>query len=230
LNVRFLGAHRFLGVLGTAALIACGGSTLPGYAAPQGGLSTEADYANADLIPYRTLTRADFMASAPEGTASQHTDKVGALTHALIKHDPGVGFAGREITSPNGDRRAEGKIQNLYFRAWMDRSRSWWNPKRGEAPESYVLQHEQIHFAIVEIEARKMNVEGAALMEKTFKGKSSKDIQKQVEKELTEVVQEGMDRVLERSTDFDEDTSIRYDPKKQNEWWQRVQRELAAGK
>lgn len=190
---------------------------------------SEEEASSGDLIAYRTLTRADFQGSSPTGTAPEHADKVGALTHALIKHDPGVGFAGKEITSPNGDRRVEGKVQNLVFRAWMDRSRSWWNPKPGAAPESYVLQHEQIHFAIVEIEARKMNAEGVELMKKSFKAKTSKEIQKQIEDALTEIVQDGMARVLERSTDFDEDTSARYDPKKQNEWWQRVQRELASG-
>jgi hypothetical protein len=139
---------------------------------------TDEEAASGDLIEYRTLTRADFQGPAPTGSAAQHVDKIGALTHALIKHDPGVGFAGKQITSPNGDQRVEGKVQNLRFRAWMDRSRSWWNPKPGMAPESYVLEHEQIHFAIVEIEARKMNAEGAALMKKTFKGSAAEAIQK----------------------------------------------------
>jgi hypothetical protein len=228
LSPQFFGALRLLGILATAAHFACG-SSLPSYAAPQGGLATDEEIASGDLIPYRTLTRADFLASAPSGPASGHTDKVGALTHALIKHDPGIAFAGKEITSPNGDRRVEGRIQNLYFRAWMDRSRSWWNPKRGEAPESYVLQHEQIHFAIVEIEARKMNAEGARLMQKTFKADSSQEIQKDLETAVTEIIKDGMDRVLERSTDFDEETSVNYDPKKQNVWWQRVQSELGSG-
>ncbi len=226
--LHFSGIRHFLGIVGTAALVACGGSSLPGYAAPQGGLITEEEAASGDLIEYRTLTRADFRGSSPEGTAAEHIDKVGALTHAIIKHDPGIGFAGKEITSPNGDRRVEGKVQNLRFRAWMDRSRSWWNPKPGVAPESYVLQHEQIHFAIVEVEARKMNGEGAALMKKMFEAKSSKEIKEQIEEALTEIVQGGMARVLDRSTDFDEDTSARYDTQKQNEWWQRLQRELAA--
>ena len=229
LNAKFVGARRFLEVLVATTLIACG-SSLPSYAAPQGGLATGEEIASGDLIPYRTLTRADFLASAPAGNASAHTDKVGALTHALIKHEPDIAFEGREITSPNGDRRVEGRIKNLAFRAWMDRSRSWWNPKPGQAPESYVLQHEQIHFAIVEIEARKMNAEGALLMQETFKAKSSQEIQKKLEAAVTEIIKDGMDRVLERSTDFDEDTSINYDPKKQNEWWQRVQSELASGR
>lgn len=221
-------ASRWLTALVAAALIACGGSTLPSYGAPQGELMSEAEFQGGELIAYRTLTRADFRGSAPTGPAAEHTDQVGAQTYALVKHDPGVGFAGRETRAPNGDRHVTGKIQNLYFRAWMDRSRSWWNPKPSQAPEGYVLQHEQIHFAMVEIEAGKMNAEGARLMQRTFEGESSQEVQKDVEAAINEIVKDGMARLLDRSLDFDEDTSARYDPKKQNEWWERVQRELAA--
>ena len=96
----------------------------------------------------------------------------------------------------------------------MDRSRSWWNPKPGQAPESYVLQHEQIHFALVEIEAGKMNVEGRSLMQRTFEAESSEEMQKDIEEAINEIVKEGMDRLLERSLEFDEDTSGRYEPVK----------------
>jgi hypothetical protein len=211
----------------TGALVACGGSRLPSYGAPQGELMSEGELQGADLIPYRTLTRADFRGSAPTGPASEHTDHVGAQTFALVKHDPGVNFAGRELREPNGESHVRGKIQNLNFRAWMDRSRSWWNPKPSAAPEGYVLQHEQIHFAMVEVEAGAMNREGAALMRRTFEGDDSKEVQRDVDAAIHEIVEGGMTHLLERSRDFDEDTSARYDPAKQNEWHARVERELA---
>lgn len=187
---------------------------------------SETEAVGADLIAYRTLTRADFQGKAPSGTASKHADKVGAQTFALVKHDPGLAVEWEERRHPNGRREVRGQIKGLFFRAWMDRSRSWWNPKPGQAPESYVLQHEQIHFALVEIEAGKMNVEGRSLMQRTFEGKSTKAIQEDVEEATNEIVEEGMERILERSLEFDEDTSGRYEPVKQNEWYERVQREL----
>jgi len=211
-----------------AVLVGCGGSSLPSYGVPQGNVMSEAEAGDGDLISYRTLTRADFQGKAPTGPAEKHADKVGAQTFALVKHDPGVGFEGKERQLANGDREIRGKIKRLFFRAWMDRSRSWWNPKPGQAPDSYVLQHEQIHFALVEIEAGKMNVEGRSLMQRTFEAESSQEMQKDIEEAINEIVKEGMDRLLERSLEFDEDTSGRYEPVKQNEWYQRVQRELGA--
>jgi hypothetical protein len=80
----------------------------------------------------------------------------------------------------------------------------------------------------VEIEAGKMNVEGRSLMQRTFEGESSETIQKDIQEAINEILREGNERLLERSLEFDEDTSGRYEPAKQNEWYERVQRELAA--
>ena len=190
---------------------------------------SESEFQGGDLIRYRTLTRGDFRGRAPTGPAADHVDKVGAQTFALVKHDPGVGFSGKQTTG-KGKKRIVGKIQNLHFRAWMDRSRSWWNPKASDTPESYVLQHEQIHFALVELEAVTMNAEGADLMQKTFEGDDEKELQADIEEAINTIVREGMERLLETNRDFDEETSARHDPKKQNAWWQRVQRQLAAQK
>ena len=190
---------------------------------------SESEFQGGDLIRYRTLTRDDFRGPAPTGPAADHVDKVGAQTFALVKHDPGVGFAGKQTTE-KGDKHIVGKIQNLHFRAWMDRSRSWWNPKPSNTPESYVLQHEQIHFALVELEAVTMNGEGAELMEQTFESDDEEELQAEIKKAINAVVREGLERLLETNRDFDEETSARYDPKQQNAWWQRVQRELAAQK
>ena len=55
-------------------------------------------------------------------------------------------------------------------------------------------------------------------------------MQADIEEAISAIVREGMERLLETNRDFDEETSVRHDPKKQNAWWQRVQRELAAQK
>jgi hypothetical protein len=209
-------------------LVGCGGSKLPSYGAPQGAVMSGEYAEGGDLIAYRTLTREDFRGTAPTGPAAKHADKIGAQTYTLVKTDPSVGFDGTERRLPNGDREIEGKVQRLVFRAWMDRSRSWWNPQPGQTPDGYTLQHEQIHFALVEIEAGKMNVEGRSLMQRTFEGESSETIQKDIQEAINEILREGNERLLERSLEFDEDTSGRYEPAKQNEWYERVQRELAA--
>jgi len=189
---------------------------------------SESDLEGGDLIRYRKLTRDDFRGAAPTGPAAEHADKVGAQTFALVKHDPGVGFSGKETRLGNGKKRIVGKVQKLRFRAWMDRSRSWWNPKSSGTPEGYVLEHEQIHFALVELESFTMNADGRKLMQRTFESDDEKELQSDIEEEIDDIVKAGMKRLLETSRDFDEDTSARYDPKKQGEWRARVERELAA--
>ena len=44
--------------------------------------------------------------------------------------------------------------RDLRFRAQMDRKCSWWNPKDLGFPQEYILEHEQIHFALCELGAR----------------------------------------------------------------------------
>jgi hypothetical protein len=190
---------------------------------------SESELQGGDLIRYRTLTRNDFRGPAPTGPAANHVDKVGAQSFVLVKHDPGLEFA-RKSPTKAGEKRIIGRVQKLHFRAWMDRSRSWWNPKPRDTPETYVLEHEQIHFALVELEAAAMNQAGRKLMQKTFAGDDEKKVQADVEEAISAVVREGMERLLETNRDFDEETSARHDPKQQNAWWQRVQRELAAQK
>jgi hypothetical protein len=55
-------------------------SPLPEYAAPKAGVVDHSALANSDLITYRTLTRADFLAAGPPESAREHAEKLGALT------------------------------------------------------------------------------------------------------------------------------------------------------
>jgi len=206
-------------------LIGCGGSALPSFGEPQGSVLGESELEGGDLIGYRRLTRDDFRGTAPGD--GRHVDRVGAETFAVVKHDPGLRISA--LRSP-GSSNLVGKIENLRFRAWMDRSRSWWNPKQGSLPAAYVLEHEQIHFALVELEARAMNAEGKALMNRSFEAKDSKKLEAEVDEAIGELMEEGMERLLEINRDFDEDTSGRYEPAKQKDWLRRVERALSAQK
>jgi hypothetical protein len=49
-----------------------------------------------------------------------------------------------------------GRIDHLAFEAVMIPERSWWNPAIQANMTGYVLQHEQIHFALTELAARKL--------------------------------------------------------------------------
>jgi hypothetical protein len=207
------------------ALAGCGGSTLPSFGEPQGSVLGEADLEGGDLIGYRQLTRDDFRGAAPRDR--RHVDRVGAETFAIVKHDPGLRVSTRRA---NEKAPIVGKLENLRFRAWMDRSRSWWNPKPGSLPAPYILEHEQIHFALVELEARAMSAEGRELMSRSFEAKDQKTLQADIDEAIGEIMEEGMERLLETNRDFDEDTSGRYEPGEQKIWLRRVESALAAQK
>lgn len=182
-----------------------------------------------DLIPYRKLTRADFKGKAPNGEAAAHADAMGAQTYAIVRPDPNlkIWITGQE--RPNGKLRYSGKLsETLHFRAEMDRLRSWWNPNLTEVPEAYVLQHEQIHFAIAAVEAQKLNAEAPELTAKMqATGDSETEVRDAIQAKIDDVIKDALDELLDENGRFDEDTSARYAPKKQNEWYERVTAKLA---
>ena len=90
-----------------------------------------------------------------------------------------------------------------------------------------MLEHEQIHFAIAESKARELNARSAELtasMRAT--GDTQEEVRDAIQKKLDDVIRDALEDLLERNAKFDEDTSARYDPKKQGEWRRRLQSEL----
>jgi len=217
---------RFLVWLAIAASIAC--SRLPSYARPQGALVDPSSEDDQDLIEYRALERGDFKGEKPQGEAAQHMDAMGAQTYAIVRPDPNLKIWITGTQQPSGDVHYEGRIQEqLHFRAQMNRLRSWWNPTLEGVPESYVLEHEQIHFAIAEAEARKLNAQAAELTARMHAtGDSQEAVRDAIQKKLDDVIRGALDDLMDRNGKFDEDTSARYDPKKQREWLKRLTAEL----
>jgi hypothetical protein len=221
LNARFGRYWLLLFVLGC--------SRLPSYARPQGSLMDPSSVDNEDLIAYRSLTRADFKGSAPNGEAAAHADAMGAQTYAIVRPDPTLKIWITGEGKPNGKLHYSGKLtETLHFRAEMDRLRSWWNPNLKDVPEAYVLQHEQIHFAIAAVEAQKLNAEAPELTAKMHAtGSSQIEVRDAIQAKIDAVIKDALDELLDENLRFDNDTSARYEPKKQNEWYTRVTAELA---
>jgi hypothetical protein len=184
--------------------------------------------AGEDLIPYRKLTRADFQGAAPAGEAAAHADAMGAQTYAVVRADPDLRISIIGIKQADGRVRYTGKLDRLlHFRAEMDRRRSWWNPNPKDVPESYVLQHEQTHFAIAAAEAHELNQKAAELTaEMHASGDSREAVRAAIQKKLDDVIRDALAELLEENGKFDEDTSARYEPKKQAEWLRKVTAEL----
>lgn len=125
---------------------------LPDYARPMAEVRGLEDYGAGDVIPYRALRRADFLASAPPPQVEAHAASLRAYTCANISPDPDQ----RVEMLPEAAGSYRARLTRFHFRAEMDRSCSWWNPRPVRLPDEYILQHEQIHFAIVEVSARRL--------------------------------------------------------------------------
>jgi hypothetical protein len=206
-------------------LSACG-SSLPDIARPRGG-TIDASAPPGDWIRYRAVERGDFRRVDPPAVVKQGPYELGAQTCAYVKTNPDVRIDLVKTVEPNGSERVEGRLQNLRFEAWMDRECSWWNPTNQDIP--YTLEHEQIHFAISEIAARKLNREAAKLMKDLHVTAGTQDaVVQEIQGKVKSLLEEYNQEAIERNEDFDEDTSVGKNPPRQKQWRDTVNRELQA--
>ncbi len=194
---------RLSSMLLVAACVACGGS-LPKYAEPQGGEFDPASIQGKDMIAYRELVPEDFLAAEPPEDMRPYAERMGALTCTNVFTFPDPQFVLEQ--TENG---YVGHYLNLDFVAAMDRECSWWNPKDGSAPREYVLQHEQVHFALAESAARELNRKAKAILQREVRGSSLKEVEKEmrgiVQEMMSEAIQELLDRNLRiRSRHFEQ--------------------------
>ncbi len=209
-------------------IVATACSTLPDYAAPRGGMVDPDQVDRSDTIAYRALTREDFRAEAPPPHLAEHANKLGALTCANVVTTPDTGYQVQEVRDEQGQSTYSGRLTKLAFVAEMDRKCSWWNPEQKSTSDEYVLQHEQIHFALAELAARRQNEKAVQLVAHfEIKAASAEEAKAQIEHEVTEMVEEAMEELLDENEDFDEETSVKHDPVRQQVWFDRVSRELS---
>jgi hypothetical protein len=207
-------------------LTGLGCSTLPDFAAPKSSPVESGALDPEDAISYRPLQRGDFRRTSPPGQIQHGKYELGALTCGSLLTSPDTQMQLETITEPNGKSHYRGRFKILKFRALMDRQCSWWNPKNREP--AYTLQHEQIHFALYEIEARRMNERAAELVQRTaIEGDDREEVVARLNAAIQELLDDHVEQSLERNRDFDEETSLGHDPERQAEWWKRIQRELA---
>ncbi len=208
-------------------LVLAGCSRLPDFAAPKRIDSDSKEGVESDdLIAYRKLERGDFKRQSAPGQTRHGKYELGALTCGSISTSPDTQLELVTTKSPDGKLTYTGTLKVLRFRSLMDRQCSWWNPKNQE--HDYTLQHEQIHFALHEIEARRLNEKAAQLVKTTqVESDDKNEVVERLNALIKELLDEHIEIALERNHDFDSETSLGHDPKRQAEWWKTVQRELA---
>jgi len=195
------------------------GSSLPDYARPRAQTLRPEDYRATDVTRYRSVTRDDFRASRPPVELGANARNMGAFTcvNVVPDGDPNVRFSLR------GDGSQVARLDRASFHAEMDRSCSWWN-EQGRLDPAYVLEHEQIHFALTEIEARKLT---ARIREVELVARDPQSATAEIQRIYDRLAREASEALVRDNTRFDEETSFRFAPDVQQRWLTTVEQELA---
>ncbi|MCP3932745.1 MAG: hypothetical protein GY705_27045, partial [Bacteroidetes bacterium] len=147
--------YLLLLLLFTFSITGC--SSLPHYAAPHMDMGGQAEDLHNGLS-YRKLKISDFKAPALSDRLRVYSDRLNAHTKVIIYPKKSIQYT---ISSSEAFAQVvyHGRVEDVSFEALMLPNSSWWNHKMPNDKKAYVLQHEQIHFGLLEITAQKMTQE-----------------------------------------------------------------------
>ena len=207
-----------------ALLAAC--TQLPDYARPRLIHSDGLPQTSATGFTYRDLTIEDFRADALLEPMITHSAAINA--HAAVRirvtADSSFGMVQGHLY---GQAYFFGTIEHVGFEAVMLPERSWWNPGMAPGLRNYVLQHEQIHFALTEVAARRLTEEAREWASKVLVVKPTPhEVRSELARQIQLKVDTAMEECLKRHLAFDEDTSMFYNPQRQQWWHWTVEDEL----
>ena len=213
------GIAVLLGVVGCS-------SARPEYAVPKFSRIDHSELEGADMIPYRTLSIGDFRATSPPPGAVRPNGHAGAMTCVTTLGAPDNRVIVTRRWFASGAVTFEGRIERARFHALMDRSCSWWNPKYAGTQAAYVLEHEQIHFALHEVEMRRLNASLVAMQSEQFPASTHAEALRLATEKIGERLEDARATIVRRNVQFDEETSSGFRLERQEEWLVRVTSEL----
>ena len=195
-------------------------------AVPAAGQAPPVRLDTSDVITYRALTRGDFRGEhPPKAFLGIHMRRPVAVSCAYVAPDPRARVFAAPI-GPGGEAPYRPRVENLSFRAIFSRSCSWWNQEHGISP-MYVLEHEQIHFALSEVAARRLNRDVPRMLNSPSVESSSPD---SVITLARRRIQAALERTLaetgELNLEFDRATSFGFSLHLQEAWRRRVEKDL----
>ena len=208
-------------------VVASSCTSLPEYARPQINTIEEGGSATQEGFGYRILTVSDFQAPSLPPSMKEHAPQIRARSCITIRPK------GNSKININkflfyGHETYSGKFENISFEAIFIPSCSWFDPQNGDEIQPYVLQHEQIHFGITEIEARKLSLKARkSLGDFIAFGNNNNEVRDELMSKIKELLQDASEAELKAHTDFDEDTSGLYAPKIQQAWLIDVEKRLS---
>ncbi len=203
-------------------LVSC--SRLPNFSQPRVEVSDVS--LSSQVISYRNLTIADFNAEVLPEDLRRHRQDLNAHAAIAIRTLPGAKYV-FSFQDHRGSQLWCGSTEHLSFEAVMLTEKSWWNSTMTKDIEDYVLQHEQVHFALMELAARKLNRRVKNEQDQLV---SCAAVVEDAKEKLSAIVDLWIDELqketLRKHEDFDEATSRRYALKIQQWWLNRVKSEL----
>jgi len=199
------------------ALAGC--TRLPDYATPQIA-SQPTEYKS--FIPYRMLKKSDFKAQSLTGKALNKERHLNARSNIQIRPVSSTQIIVRK--SVIGDTPVFlGIVNGLRVQAVFIPEASWWSPFISPEKTAYVLQHEQIHFALMELTARKINQDIADNPpELSAIGNTAQEAQTLATLKMRDFINRYNSEIIKEHTAFDKDASLFYAPKIQERWWKDV--------
>ena len=218
----------FPAVLGFFLISSC--APLPEYARPQFYNSpttwTDDDHSG---FSYRELVIEDFQAEELPPDFIRYQASINARSCLTIRPSSSTNARISEMTY-YGNPLYVGNFTHISFEALFIPSCSWWNHSVPREKRDYVLQHEQVHFMIAELSARRATSElGSEIADYTAVGGTRAEVAEELNRVLQNSVHELLESELEVHTDFDEDTSMFFDQDRQNFWYEKLTMELDAG-
>lgn len=218
---------RWLALLVLSTLMSGSCARLPEYARPRIDAEISTDGKVTNGFPYRMLTVSDFASSLPP-ERNQPGDSIKAESHISIRPSQATSITISRIDL-HGQTAFTGKVVQIGFEAVFDPAGSWWSPDLDSRLHDYVLQHEQIHFALSALTARRITEElGGRKEEFIAFGRNHAEVQESLAQTLQQEARRIVEQDLAIHTAFDEDTSMFHNPEGQNEWYVRVTRDLDA--
>jgi len=206
-----------------ALLTAC--SRLPPGALPQ-PLAGE-DPGAGEVLSYRQLAKQHFLADRPPLHLDHDHPALAAHTAILLRLQPSARFVA-VAEAEDVERLFCLKAQDVRFEAVLFPHRSWWNPEVETSRSQLVLQHEQIHFALMEVSARRLNQRVAREHEGLRScGEDQQQAKQTIANRLNAWLAEEKHRVMADHRDFDDATSRLLAPQIQQWWYDRLMRELS---
>lgn len=203
-------------------LFGCGTTGLPDYAAPTVAVVKDAELDLSDVISYRRLRRSDFKASKPPTHFDERMAAVTCVYTRPVIDEDAVHI--EPVINADGHRAYDVTYNNLGFRALMNRNCSWWNAESQNDDEDYVLEHEQIHFALFEIAAREWSQMPALKFQ--LKADDAETMKSELQALFEQYLQQRLDVLLAQNREFDEETSLGHNPEKQAKWLKMVRSKL----